>query len=1356
MSTGKTYSTKYLLDSNNNRGAAGQVLSTTSTGIDWVDANTVPGSGLWLASGNNIYNSNSGNVGINTTNPGSKLVVAGGTDTTYNDGTLKVVGSIALNAANNLNPALNRWVLRPRAAGVEGSFDIYDARNSLSRLTIVNSGNVGIGEASPSTKLSVDGVASMGLNSRLSMGILDINSNSTPTQILIQTTIPFNSPSADFTVNIKGFVYGTDESCNLSIHWHYYNSVPYNANITSSGSWAPIANLHSSSSGFIQIHLLSPGYWPKIYVESMYSSAYNDAYASGWSWSDAAGTGTAYPLDYNKDFGNNFVMTDPGNVGIGEASPGAKLEVKGDSSSGNLPIAKVISTGSISYLKFFNSSTGTGSSDGTYIGMNGGTAYLINKEAGNLYLGTGDAINLTLENGGNVGIGNTSPAKKLEISSGTNGDGILLTGTGSFANGDSRNIEFSYSDTDTSYASAIKFEVKDATVHGGQIGFFTDAGPSSSGSIGTSIRAMTIDPSQNVGIGTTSPDAPLHILKAASGANIVTALKLDPDDATAGSGVSIDFNASTTNTGASLVGSRIIGARQGGNASGFLALYTSPDASGSVPLERMRIDSSGNVGIGTTIGINKLDVAGNINIQGGNGSYLTFNNGDANIVINNNGTGRDLSFKTYDGSSNAERMRIDKNGNVGIGVTLPDSKLHVNGGTRLGGGGFYVSSDASFSTNFAYTFRDAVGINNPNSISAPAVAGYVMSVGRSTSGSVSGGIYVEGESRFARGLAGSIKFNAYDGTNNTGSPTHILGTDANGLVVKSTAGSSIGPWLPLAAGSGDPLTGDLHYNGAIRSTTPASKLILSNSSTTTELHAAGSGGTAFKDSGNNTKMVIDSSGNVGIGATGPFSRLQSGSQTFTGGNGMFANSRVGISNHGNLTGMMLASTYNDATYPEYGLVFVQGPSTSNYNVWSISPDGPAKGSGLNFIFNANTTNIHTAAPKVYFEGSTGNVGIGTDSPAEKLQVAGNVNILNNFKLKLGTTPTLEIYSTGSASFISETSAAGGNNLIISGTTGIRLTGDGGTLFDGGGGNNTSMHDANGVSRFELTTSNAIFPSGNVGIGVTNPSKKLAVNGDAIVYDGYVRIEDGASGDYMEMSNDGAGTGYSYITTSANDLLVIPQSGGLVIQGENSGSGNNASLEIYNALNVAVNVKLHSSGNSYLNGGDVGIGDTSPSNKLDVNGDVRATQYKLRGNVTNPTTTAAAIYDQSTVGLTLSAHNVELRNYNGSAMARSVFFTHNTATFTGTCTATNFILSSDKTLKDNIKEIDTKHVNVEWKNFELKSEPGVKRSGVIAQELEKNHPEFVRTDKDGLKSVAYIDLLITKIAELEARLEKAGI
>ena len=92
-------------------------------------------------------------------------------------------------------------------------------------------------------------------------------------------------------------------------------------------------------------------------------------------------------------------------------------------------------------------------------------------------------------------------------------------------------------------------------------------------------------------------------------------------------------------------------------------------------------------------------------------------------------------------------------------------------------------------------------------------------------------------------------------------------------------------------------------------------------------------------------------------------------------------------------------------------------------------------------------------------------------------------------------------------------------------------------------------------------------------------------------------------------------------------------------------------------------------------------------------------------------------------------------------------------FTSTVTATNFILSSDSRLKDNVEEVDNKHIDVNWKTFEMKSEKGQSRYGVIAQELEEVHPEFVRTDDEGMKSVAYVDLLIAKNAELEARLEK---
>ncbi len=95
----------------------------------------------------------------------------------------------------------------------------------------------------------------------------------------------------------------------------------------------------------------------------------------------------------------------------------------------------------------------------------------------------------------------------------------------------------------------------------------------------------------------------------------------------------------------------------------------------------------------------------------------------------------------------------------------------------------------------------------------------------------------------------------------------------------------------------------------------------------------------------------------------------------------------------------------------------------------------------------------------------------------------------------------------------------------------------------------------------------------------------------------------------------------------------------------------------------------------------------------------------------------------------------------------------TGRFTSTVTATNFILSSDERKKKDIKDLEPLAINANWKSFKLKTFPNQYRTGVVAQELEKQHPEFVRTDSDGYKSVAYVDLLIAKVAELEARLAK---
>ena len=128
--------------------------------------------------------------------------------------------------------------------------------------------------------------------------------------------------------------------------------------------------------------------------------------------------------------------------------------------------------------------------------------------------------------------------------------------------------------------------------------------------------------------------------------------------------------------------------------------------------ETMILRGDGNVGIGTDNPGQKLQVNGTISSvasDGGYGLHLTSSGSPvdannsvllgfsySNIVANSNvrasiglnvktgGQGR-LVFNTGAAASQAERMRIDDVGNVGIGVTNPAAKLDVNGDTIING-----------------------------------------------------------------------------------------------------------------------------------------------------------------------------------------------------------------------------------------------------------------------------------------------------------------------------------------------------------------------------------------------------------------------------------------------------------------------------------------------------------------------------------------------------------------------------------------------------------------------------------------------------------------------------------------------
>jgi hypothetical protein len=283
----------------------------------------------------------------------------------------------------------------------------------------------------------------------------------------------------------------------------------------------------------------------------------------------------------------------------------------------------------------------------------------------------------------------------------------------------------------------------------------------------------------------------------------------------------------------------------------------------------------------------------------------------------------------------------------------------------------------------------------------------------------------------------------------------------------------------------------------------------------------------------------------------------------------------------------------------------------------------------------------------------------------------------------------------------------------------------------------------------------IRSTGEVGIGTISPGAKLDVVGTVRSYS--------SAGNYGQIAN-------------GSFQAVGAHGGTFMLDLDNTSSAD------------LVNIKKSGSSRFYIqNGGNVGIGTTSPDTKLDVisgtNNGIRISATDTTSNwrdinirsyvsqaqanalpsgsaiyTTNPTSQSETAFSKYG-GLVLqgrddgnSSFAIRLGNGNGYA-TRMFMGATGVTTFSNTVTATNFILSSDERKKTKIKDLTCDNINVNWKSFELKEDEGEYRTGVIAQELEQSHPEFVKTDDEGFKSVKYIDLLIAKIAELEARLEK---